>query len=58
MGDRVLVLAELVGRATASGVPVRQQTGHILSDFRNGLVGEDRTFLSWNAALKAVGLEE
>jgi hypothetical protein len=28
------------------------------SDFRDGLIGEDRTFLSWDAALKAVGLSE
>jgi ketosteroid isomerase-like protein len=58
VGDRVLVLAEAVGRAKGSGVPIRQRTAHVFSEFRDGLIGEDRTFLSWEAALKAVGLEE
>jgi ketosteroid isomerase-like protein len=58
VGDRVLVLAELIGRAKSSGVPIRQQAAHVLSDFRDGMIGEDRTFLSWDAGLKAVGLEK
>jgi len=57
VGARVLVLTEAVGRATGSGVPIRQPAAHVLSDFRDGMIGEDRTFLSWDAALKAVGLE-
>ncbi|HWX52865.1 MAG TPA: nuclear transport factor 2 family protein, partial [Solirubrobacteraceae bacterium] len=58
VGERVLVLAEMVGRARVSGVPVRQQVAHVFADFRDGMVGEDRTFLSWAAGLKAVGLSE
>jgi ketosteroid isomerase-like protein len=58
VGDRVLVLATAVGRARSSGMPIRQRTAHVFSDFRDGLIGEDRTFLSWNAALKFLGLEE
>jgi uncharacterized protein len=58
VGERVLVLAEVVGRAKGSGVPIRQETAHVFSDFRDGMIGEDRTFLSWEAALKAVGLAE
>jgi ketosteroid isomerase-like protein len=58
VGERVLVLTEFVGQASSSGVPVRQQAAHVFSDFRDGLIGEDRTFLSWDAALQAVGLSE
>ena len=58
VGERVLVLTEVVGRAKGSGMPLRQQAAHVFSDFRDGLIGEDRTFLSWKAALEAVGLEE
>jgi ketosteroid isomerase-like protein len=58
VGDRVLVLAEAIGRAKGSGVPIRQKTAHVFSDFRDGMIGADRTFLSWEAGLKAVGLEE
>jgi ketosteroid isomerase-like protein len=58
VGERVLVLAETVGQATRSGIPVRQQAAHVLSDFLDGMIGEDRTFLSWEAGLKAVGLEK
>lgn len=54
----MLVLAEAIGRATGSGVPIRQPAAHVLSDFRENMIGEDHTFLSWAAALKAVGLEE
>jgi hypothetical protein len=55
---RVLVLTEAVGRARGSGVPIRQPAAHVLSDFRNGVIGKDRTFLSWDAARKTVGLAE
>jgi ketosteroid isomerase-like protein len=58
VGARVLVLTEAVGQATGSGVPIRQPAAHVVSDFRDGMIGEDRTFLSWDAALQAVGLEE
>ena len=58
VGARVLVLAEVVGRAVGSGVPIRQPVAHVLSDFRDSMIGEDRTFLSWDAAREAVELAE
>jgi ketosteroid isomerase-like protein len=58
VGDSVLVLVEIVGRAAGSGVPIRQPMAHVASDFREGMIGRDRTFLSWSGGLKAVGLEE
>jgi ketosteroid isomerase-like protein len=58
VGARVLVLTEAVGRATGSGVPIRQPAAHVFSRFRDSMIGEDRTFLSWDAALEAVGLAE
>ena len=58
VGEKVLALTEFVGEATASAMPIRQQAAHVLSDFRDGMIGEDRTFLSWDAAFKAVGLKE
>jgi ketosteroid isomerase-like protein len=58
VGDCVVVFTEVVGQAKGSGVPIRQQAAHVFSDFRDGMIGEDRSFLSWDAALKAVGLAE
>jgi hypothetical protein len=48
-------------RAAWSQLARRLQLGratHVFSDFRDGLIGKDRTFLSWDATLKAVGLSE
>jgi ketosteroid isomerase-like protein len=56
--DRVLVLAAMTGRAKGSGVPVRQPTGLVGSGFRDGTIGEVRSFNSWQRALEAVGLRE
>src|SRR5689334_16555276 len=58
VGDRVLALVEFIGQAKGSGVPIKQRTGHVFSDFRDGMIGEDRTFLSWDGALRAVGLTD
>src|SRR5205085_8113078 len=58
VGERVLALTEFIGRAEGSGVPVRQKAAHVFSRFRDGMIGADRSFLSWEAALRAVGLEE
>jgi ketosteroid isomerase-like protein len=57
-GERVFALTEFVGKAPASGVPIRQKVAHVFSDFHEGMVGEDRTFLSWEEARESVGLEE
>jgi hypothetical protein len=36
----------------------RQPVGVLQSDFRDGMVGELRFFLTWHQALEAVGLSE
>ena len=58
VGDRVLLLAEMVGSIKGSGVPVRQPLGAIWWDFRNDLIGEGRFFMTWREALEAAGLVE
>lgn len=58
LGDRVLVLAEMTGRAKGSGVSVRQPTGLIGSCFRDGTIGEVHSFITWQRALEAAGLAE
>jgi ketosteroid isomerase-like protein len=57
-GDRVVALYEASGRMKASGVPIRQPVGIVLSDFRDGTIGKVRSYFSWAEALKAAGLEE
>ena len=54
----MLVLAETFGRIKGSGVPIRQPLGMVSSDFRDGKIGENRNFLTWQEALEAVGLRE
>ena len=56
--ERVVVLAELDGRIKDSGVPIREAFGIVVSDFRDGMIGEFRAFLTWQGALEAVGLRE
>ncbi|MGH2965139.1 MAG: nuclear transport factor 2 family protein [Solirubrobacterales bacterium] len=58
VGDRVLVLAETVGRIKGSGLPIRQPFGAVYWDFRDGRIGETRNFLTWREALEAAGLKE
>ena len=58
VGDRVLVLGETTGRIKGSGVPIRQPLGMVWSGFRNGKIGDQRNFLTWQQALEAVGLRE
>ena len=56
--DRVLVLAEMVGRIKGSRVPIRQPFGAVWWDFRDGKVGMGRNFLTWREALEAAGHTE
>ena len=57
--DRVLLLAETVGRIKGSGVPIRRAVrGRFSGTFRDGQIGAGRTFLTWREALKAAGLSE
>jgi ketosteroid isomerase-like protein len=58
VGDRVVVLAEQLGRIKGSGAPVRQPMGCVVSNFRGGQIGETHFFLSWREALEAAGLRE
>ena len=58
LGDRVVELGEITGRIKATGVPIRQPFAMVLSDFRDGKIGEGRNFLTWQQALEAVGLRE
>jgi ketosteroid isomerase-like protein len=58
VGDRVLMLAETVGRIKSSRVPIRQPFGGLFGDFRNGQIGETRLFLTCREALEAAGLSE
>ncbi len=57
-GDSVLVLGETAGRIKGSGVPIRQPLGVVYSDFRDGMIGRTRNFLTWRQALEAAGLSE
>jgi len=57
MGERVLARATMTGRIKDSGAPIRQSIGVLVSDFRDGLIGEIR-FFNWQEALEAVGLAE
>jgi ketosteroid isomerase-like protein len=57
-GDKVVGLAETVGRIKGSGLPIRQPLGVVYWDFRNGKIGEGGNFLTWREALEAVGLSE
>ena len=57
-GDKVVALAETIGRIKDSGLPIRQPLGVVYWDFRNGKIGEGRNFLTWREALEAAGLSE
>ena len=58
-GDSVVALIEHGGKLKGTNTPVRQPMGIVYSDFREGgLVGEARTFQSWQEALEAAGLSE
>jgi ketosteroid isomerase-like protein len=58
LGDRVLLLAETVGRIKDSGMPIRQPFGAVYSDFHDGGIGVARNYLTWRAAIEAAGLRE
>ena len=47
-----------MGRIKGSDVPIRQPLGTVYSDFRAGMVGEVRNFLTWRQARESVGLRE
>lgn len=57
LGDRVLMLGAMEGQSKGSGSVIHQPFGWVSSDFRDGLIGESRFFLTREEALAAVGLE-
>jgi ketosteroid isomerase-like protein len=57
-GDTVVALTELTGQTKGSAVPMRMQVGAVFSGFRDGKVGRQDLFSSWEAALEAAGLRE
>jgi hypothetical protein len=48
----------MIGQIKGSGVPIRQPMGAVFSEIRENTAGEVHFFLTWQEALKAVGLEE
>jgi ketosteroid isomerase-like protein len=56
LGDRVVGLGEQSATIKGSGVPIRQPMGQLCSDFRDGMPGDVRFFLTWREALEAGGL--
>jgi ketosteroid isomerase-like protein len=56
-GDRVLHLAEIQFRGTASGVVVKSQLA-LVQTLREGKIVRSEDYLSHQDALKAVGLED
>jgi ketosteroid isomerase-like protein len=59
LGDRVVELGETTGRIKGStGAPICQPLAIVLSDFRDGKIGQGRNFSTWRQALEAVRLRE
>lgn len=57
LGDRVVVLEVLRGRRRASGIPMEQRFGHVLT-FRAGMLAVSEDYFSWEEAIEAVGLSD
>ena len=55
--DRVLVLAEMVGRTKTDSVELRQKVG-LLARFRGEQIAEVKAYNTWQEGLEAVGLTE
>ena len=58
LGDRVVVLARMVGRSKTTGTAVDWPFGGLFGDFRGGMFAEARYFMDHTAALEAAGLSE
>ena len=58
LGDRVIVLARMIGTSGTSGIAVDWPFGGVFGDFRDGMFAEARYFMDQKAALEAVGLSE
>jgi ketosteroid isomerase-like protein len=58
LGDRVVVLARMIGRSRTTGNAVDWPFGGLFGDFRGGMFTEARYFMDQKAALEAAGLSE
>ena len=56
--EAAVALTHMTGQIKNSTQSISQPLGVVVSDFRDGKIGEVRAFASWHEALKAVGLEE
>jgi ketosteroid isomerase-like protein len=54
VGDHVLALYEATGRIRDSGATIRQPIGIVAGRFRDGTIGEVRSFFGWEAAIESV----
>jgi SnoaL-like polyketide cyclase. len=58
LGHQVLLLGAMDGQSKGSGSLIHQPFGWVCADFREGLIGEMRFFLTRQEALNAAGLLE
>ena len=58
LGDRVVVLARMIGNSRTTGTGVDWPFGGIFGDFRGGMFAEARYFMDHKAALEAAGLSD
>jgi ketosteroid isomerase-like protein len=56
LGNRFLNLVLVRARARASGVPLEQTVGQLLT-VRDGLVTREQSFFSWEEGMRAAGLD-
>jgi ketosteroid isomerase-like protein len=54
-GDRIVVFVRVVGKASASGLPINVPTAHVV-DVPDGRITLIRAYLDRSEALEAVGL--
>ena len=58
LGDRVVVLARMIGRSRTTGTAIDWPFGALFGDFRGGMFAETRYFMDHTAALEAAGVSE
>jgi hypothetical protein len=58
LGDRVVVLARMIGTSRTTGAAVDWPFGGVFADFCGGMFAEGRYFMDHKAALEAAGLSE
>jgi hypothetical protein len=58
LGDRIVVLARMIGRSKTTGTTVDWPFGGLFDDFRDGMFAEARFLMDHKAALEAAGLTD